>query len=306
MNEYRMIEWVLFFYIYCFIGWCFESTYVSIKQKHWVNRGFLHGPFLPIYGSGAIMMLFVASPFKDNIFLTFLAGSVGATALEYVTGVVMEAIFKVRYWDYSYKKIQFQGHICLSSTIAWGFFTILLTKFIHKPIDTFVMSLPSMVVSIVTFLITIFFVADSALSIKAALDFRDVLVKLEKVKEEFERVQKRLDVMIALMDDSMETKKQERELKMNEVVEQIEEKFEQLKAKMPTLSEETRESIREELQELRTKYGMNKERRLQLRSTEDRFKRRLILGNPGMVSKKFKDSVEEIKNAVSEYVKKKK
>ena len=119
-TDYTIIQWLAFFLIYCFIGWCYESIYVSIKHKRWVNRGFMRGPFLPLYGSGALVMLIATIPFRDNLLLTFLAGCVGATALEYVTGVCMEAIFKIRYWDYSNRRFNFQGHICLAATIAWG------------------------------------------------------------------------------------------------------------------------------------------------------------------------------------------
>lgn len=76
---YTTVDWLMFFYIYCFLGWCFESTYVSLHQKKWVNRGFMRGPFLPLYGSGAVIMLFVTIPVRDNIFLTFLFGAIGAT-----------------------------------------------------------------------------------------------------------------------------------------------------------------------------------------------------------------------------------
>ena len=108
MYHYSLSQWLFFFYFYCFFGWCFESTYVSICERRLVNRGFLRGPFLPLYGSGAIMMLVVSSPFQDSQPLVFLAGCVGSTVLEYVTGVVMEALFKVRYWDYSHKKFNFK------------------------------------------------------------------------------------------------------------------------------------------------------------------------------------------------------
>ena len=134
MYHYTAIQWLFFFYFYCFFGWCFESTYVSIKSRKLVNRGFMRGPFLPLYGSGAIMMLVVSMPFQDNLVLVYIAGCIGATVLEYVTGVTMEALFKVRYWDYSKNKFNFQGHICLGSSLAWGGLTILMTEFIHKPI----------------------------------------------------------------------------------------------------------------------------------------------------------------------------
>lgn len=94
MYHYTAIQWLFFFYFYCFFGWCFESTYVSLKSRKLVNRGFCRGPFLPLYGSGAIMMLVVSMPFQDNLVLVYIAGCIGATVLEYVTGVTMEALLK--------------------------------------------------------------------------------------------------------------------------------------------------------------------------------------------------------------------
>lgn len=105
--NYTLVDWLLFFYIYCFIGWCIESTFVSVKQKKFVNRGFMRGPFLPLYGSGAVLMLYVSIPVRNNLLMTFLAGCIAATILEYVTGVAMEALFKVRYWDYSDQSFNF-------------------------------------------------------------------------------------------------------------------------------------------------------------------------------------------------------
>ena len=137
MYPYTMTQWLFLFYFYCFLGWCVEATYVSLKEKppHWINRGFIRGPFLPLYGSGAIMMLVVSAPFQHNIWLTYVAGCLGATVLEYITGVAMEVLFKVRYWDYSNQPFNFQGHICLGTTLAWGFLTILMTRVIHKPVE---------------------------------------------------------------------------------------------------------------------------------------------------------------------------
>ena len=198
MYSYSMIQWFFFFYFYCFVGWCIESTYVSIRTKKLTNRGFMRGPFLPLYGSGAIMMLVVSMPFQDNIFMVYVAGCVGATVLEYVTGVTMEALFKVRYWDYSRNKFNFQGHICLGTSLAWGFLTILMTEVVHVPVERLVLSIPDMVLKTVTGILTVYIAADFALSFKAAIDLRDVLVKMEKVKEEMVHIQKRLDVVIAL------------------------------------------------------------------------------------------------------------
>ena len=78
MHVYTWYQWLTFFYLYCFFGWIFESAYVSLKQKRFVNRGFLRLPMLPLYGSGAVMMLWVSLPFQDSLILTYISGVIGA------------------------------------------------------------------------------------------------------------------------------------------------------------------------------------------------------------------------------------
>lgn len=302
MYSYTMAQWLFFFYFYCFFGWCFESSYVSLKKRQPVNRGFIRGPFLPLYGSGAVMMLLVSMPFQHNLLLTYIAGCIGATALEYVTGVVMEALFKVRYWDYSNQKFNFQGQICLSSTLAWGGLTILMTRVVHKPVEGLVFAIPEGVLSAVTFVLTIYIVADFTLSFKAAIDLRDVLIKMEAAKEELERVQKRLDVIIALSNEEWEAKKQERSLRAEELMANIEERLGSLKERIQSEVSVYPDGIKEEIQELRMKYRINIEKRVQpgvLKNYKQVFK-----GNPSMVSRRFKDALQELKEAVDERRKK--
>lgn len=304
MYHYTITQWLFFFYFYCFFGWVFETTFVSVKSRKFVNRGFMRGPFLPIYGSGAIMMLVVSMPFQNNIFLTYIAGCIGATALELVTGVAMEALFKVRYWDYSDQKFNYKGHICLSSTIAWGFLTILMTEFLHKGVEKIVMAIPMPVLSIATIIITVCIVSDFTLSFKAALDLRDVLVGLEKAKDEMERIQKRLDVLIAVANDEIETRKQERSLRMDELMDSLEGKFDAVKERIRINPSEFVDDVREEISELRSKYIIEKEHRLQFKGLKDFYRRSMIKGNPSMRSQRFEEALEELKKAVEEYKKK--
>ena len=299
MLHYTFIQWLFFFYFYCFFGWCFESTYVSIKSRKPVNRGFMRGPFLPLYGSGGIMMLVVSMPFQDNVLLTYIAGVIGATALEYVTGVTMEALFKVRYWDYSKNKFNFQGHICLGSSLAWGFLTILMTKVIHKPIEHFVLSIPGTVLTVVTCILTIYIVVDFTLSFKAAMDLRDILVKIERAREELERMQHRLDIIIAFNNEEKEQKKQERELRMAELSSSLEQKFNGIKETIQSKPMEYSEAVKEEIADLRARFNLYMDGRKNYRNLLDFYKRDMIRNNPSMASNKFKDAFEELKNAVS-------
>lgn len=299
MVHYTIVHWLFFFYIYCFFGWCFESAYVSIKSKKLVNRGFMRGPFLPLYGSGAMMMYVVSLPFQSDIILTYIAGVIGATALEYVTGVAMETLFKVRYWDYSSKPFNFQGHICLGSSIAWGFLTILMTRVIHKPIESVVMSIPPNYLLCMTIVITVYMVADFTLSFKAAMDLRDILVKMEKVREEMVRMQRRLDVIIAFNNEEKEQKRQEREERISELTAGLEQRFASLKESVQNKPSAYGEGVREEIAELRAKYNIYMENRSHYRDMLDFYKRDMIRNNPMMASRKFKDAFEELKNAVS-------
>lgn len=298
--QYMAIQWLFFFYFYCFFGWVFESTYVSTKKRHFVNRGFMRGPFLPLYGSGAIMMLIVSAPYKDNLVLVYVSGCIGATVLEYVTGVVMEALFKVRYWDYSRQPFNFQGHICLGSSLAWGGLTIFMTQFLHKPVESLVLAVPVEILGPVTFVLTLVIVVDFSLSFKAAMDIRDILVRLEKAKEDVERMSKRLDVMIALVNDDMENWKQEREERFDVLKMDMEDRFEKLKETISEKQSGHFEGLKEELAELREKYHINRELTKQLKFFKDFYKRGMLLGNPTMVSGKFKEALEELKEAVSE------
>lgn len=304
MYSYTMAQWLFFFYFYCFFGWCFESAFVSAKSRHFVNRGFMRGPFLPLYGSGAVMMLIVSMPFQDNLWMTYIAGCIGATILEYVTGVTMEALFKVRYWDYSNQKFNFQGQICLSSTLAWGGLTILMTKAVHKPIEQLVFHIPMKILAPMVFLVTIYIVVDFTLSFKAAIDLRDILVKMEAAKEELERVQKRLDVIIAVSHEGYELRKQERNERTEELVNGIDERLNGLKEKIQSGVLVYPDNIKEEILDLRLKYKMSMENRKQLKTFKDFYKRQMIKNNPMMVSRKFKDTLQELKEAVDERLKK--
>ena len=295
MYSYTIIQWLFFFYLYCFLGWCVESTYVSIKDRKLTNRGFLRGPFLPLYGSGATMMLVVSMPFRDNVFLVYIAGCLGATVLEYVTGVTMEALFKVRYWDYSKNKFNFQGHICLGTSLSWGFLTIFMTEIFHVPVERIVLAIPEQVLNPVTVVLTVLIGADFALSFKAAIDLKDLLAKMESTKGELISIQKRLDAIITSAGESLENKKEAIAVSMDELKTGIEVKFESLKNLALTKPSEYMESVKEELTELVKKYTVNIEIRSHLSSIRDFFQKDMIRSNPSMTSDKYQESLDEVK-----------
>lgn len=304
MFGYNGVQWLFLFYFYCFAGWCFESVFVSLKSHKWVNRGFMIGPFLPLYGSGAIMMLVVSMPYADNIPLTYVAGVFGATALEYVTGVAMVALFKMRYWDYSNRFLNFQGHICLRSSLTWGLFTVLMTRVIHRPIESMMYRIPGQVLYYATVVLTIYIVADFTLSFKAALDLRDIMVKIMKAREELERMQKRLDVLIAFNNEEKEQKRldrgERRESRLADLTASLEQAFAAIKEAFLSRPTAYGESVREEIAELRGKFSLYREREKGYGRLLDFYKRDMIRNNPTMRSDEYESAFEELKEMAND------
>ncbi len=219
MYTYAWYHWLTFFYIYCFFGWIFESTYVSLKQHHFVNRGFLRLPMLPLYGTGAVMMLWVSLPVKDNLLLVYCSGVVAATLLEYVTGYIMERLFKVRYWDYSSQKFNLHGYICLTSSIAWGFLTIFMTEIIHRPIERFVLNLPPSLEWCLLGIVSGCFVMDTIQSTREALSLAKTLESVSKLRADLEEMQVQLALLKAETEQNIENAKEELRASVAESVE---------------------------------------------------------------------------------------
>lgn len=291
MYEYTAAQWLLFFLVYCFFGWCFESTVVSVSQKKLVNRGFLTGPVIPIYGSGAIVILFAALPVRQSIPLIFLVGALAATALEYVTGAVMEAIFKVRYWDYTGKFCNVQGYICLKSTLAWGALSVLLIRVIHRPIEAIITGLPAAAASILALLGTAGFAMDFAFSLKAALDLRALLARLEeygrRAREEAQTLQRRAEIVSAI--------------RRSELLEKLPDGGEALQRRLEAIERRAAEAeqtepvrrLRQELAEWRVRRAAMRE---SVRSHLTFDKRRLLRSHPTAVSRRYGEQLKLLRD----------
>ena len=301
IGQYTIQQWLLYFYVYCFLGWVFESCYVSFRKKQWVNRGFLHGPFLPIYGSGAVMMLFVSEPFKDNLILTYFAGVAGATLLELVTGAAMEALLKVRYWDYSNQKYNYKGYICLSSSVAWGFLTILMNEVFHPAILYVLAIVPKMADEIFVWVVSAGLAVDLCISVRDAIDLRNILIGMENVRKEVVILRKRADVVIAVLDQEWReyVKNHPAVERMDEIGKEIELRLAKMKemAELPKLPE--RQKL--EMLDVKERIGKLKERNFRLKRRGTGNVRMLIKGNPTMVSPTYADAFNQLKGYVADF-----
>ena len=130
------------FFIYAFLGWCTEVSYAATKSGKFVNRGFLNGPWCPIYGFGVVIVLAFLEPLKNNLLLLFLGSVVLTSALEWLTGFLLEKLFAQRWWDYSNEPFNLSGYICLRFSLAWGFACLFVVKLLHPTVLLFIRLIP--------------------------------------------------------------------------------------------------------------------------------------------------------------------
>lgn len=121
MPQFSSSEWILYFTIYSILGWLCETIWCSVGAGKMVNRGFLSGPWCPVYGFGAVILMLFAEPLRKYFVLVFFLSVLTTTALEYFSGWLLETLFKTRWWDYSERRFQIKGRICLRNSLLFGF-----------------------------------------------------------------------------------------------------------------------------------------------------------------------------------------
>lgn len=295
MYHYSILQWMLFFYIYCFFGWIIESIYVSVCTGNWVNQGFMRGPVIPIYGTGAIIILFAVIPFRTSPILVFIIGTIAASVLEFVTGFVMERIYKVRYWDYSDKPFNLCGYICLFNSLCWGVLSILLIYLVHSWVEKGVLFLNDMVLLSIDSGISSLFIVDLFNSSTTAVELKKMLANSQKLKDDLMNVHNKM-------------------IEFNTAIANGKEKMDELKKmSLQELYISARDNITNialdedspELQNLKKKLDSLKDKYYKRMLAEDKAKFKLLKNNPKAVSYKYKESFREMMDKAKKYKKEK-
>ena len=176
-----ILKYIILFFFYSAAGWVVESTYCSIGEKRFINRGFLTGPMCPIYGTGALVMtVFLYNPFYDKPLFVFLLGMLLCDIVEYITSFLMELLFHARWWDYTYEFLNIKGRICLKHTLYWGIASIMFVYVLHPGIDSIIEGMNDKAIIGITVTVLAVFAVDLVHSFIKALDVRNLIMKLTK------------------------------------------------------------------------------------------------------------------------------
>lgn len=162
------------FLVYSFVGWVMETCYCWICTKKFVNRGFLIGPVVPIYGTGGVLVYVLLKRYLDMPLVLFIMSIIICSLLEYFTSYYMEKLFKTRWWDYSNRKFNINGRVCLFNMICFGILSLVIMYGVNPfLLDTIHKIDPMVLKTVVSILMTIFLI-DLGISTKIIYNFKGI------------------------------------------------------------------------------------------------------------------------------------
>lgn len=176
----NILFYFLLFLIYSFLGWIIEVISVGMKEKKFINRGFLMGPYCPIYGFSAVIMIFYLNHYKDNILTVFLLAVIVCSIIEYLVSYIMEKLFSARWWDYSNRKFNLNGRVCLSNAIAFGVLGVILVYYLNPFLNSLLADIKPSILNIIAIILFVLFLTDFIISFSITFKLKNTVKKIHK------------------------------------------------------------------------------------------------------------------------------
>ena len=173
----------MYFFIYSVLGWIVETLYCRTLDGKWTNRGFLFGPYCPIYGFGALIIIAFLQNFKSSFIAVFFLGMIFASILEYLTSFLLEKLFDAKWWDYSKMKFNINGRICLLNSLEFAFLGVVLTYIVHPTISNLILKIPIDLVQLISFALITIMAIDVGFTIYTLLNLKEKLITLKESAE---------------------------------------------------------------------------------------------------------------------------
>lgn len=170
----------ILFLIYSFMGWSIEVVNSLISEKKFVNRGFMLGPYCPIYGYSAIIMVLYLDQYRDNVLTVFLLAVVVCSVVEYLVSYVMEKLFNARWWDYSNRKFNINGRVCLTNAFLFGILGVILVYFINPFLYGLLSEVNTKVLMIISIILLVLFVIDFITSMGVTCKLKNSMKRIKK------------------------------------------------------------------------------------------------------------------------------
>jgi len=264
-NFYELV-WI--FIIYAFIGWCTEVSYAALDRGIFVNRGFLNGPYCPIYGCGVVIVVAALTPLKDNLLILFAGSFLLTSILEYITGFILEKVFHNKWWDYSNKPFNLHGYVCLKFSIYWGLACTFIMDVLHPIIYKGITMIPHILGVVLLCIIMTGFAVDCGVTVSTILKFNkrlkvmdEMAAKIHKLSDEIgENIYENVTNAVEKSEEFQETH-EELLTKLSDKKENIKDLPANAKARIEESAEATRMKLAETKSSTREKIVLSAEER---------------------------------------------
>lgn len=244
MLELSTYNLLFYFVIYSFLGWTLEVSYALYSQHKFVNRGFLNGPFCPIYGFGSLILIIFLNSFKNNLMLLFIFSVLLTSLLEYITGYILETVFNTRWWDYDDNAYNIKGRVCLSFSIIWGAASVFIVKVVHPFVERFTTKIPVSYEKILFYLFITYFIVDLTTTVISLIEFRKIIIQLEQISKE---IKERYSYLIEKT-DVIEGPIKELKIKYDNTITSIKVNHKRLLSAFPNLMSKSFDNVLKEIQ----------------------------------------------------------
>ena len=279
---------ILYFFVYGFLGWCTEVAFAACKERKFVNRGFLNGPICPIYGIGVGIVVQFLTPYKENLVLLYIASVVMVTALEWVTGFILEKIFHNKWWDYSKMPLNLNGYVCLLFSLIWGVACVLIVDFIHPLIHEVLSWIPFPVGMTLIVVLSIVMFVDLYVTASTILKMNKHLEKMKEIAADLHRISDELGESIYQEVVEVLERKDGWKLKVQEASGDFKDKIQGasggVKDKIQGVSDEAMEKIAD----LKKKYK-------EIGGKGTQISKRLLKAFPRIESERYREAMEDLK-----------
>lgn len=183
-------KYILIFFTYSFLGWCMESFGNFLKEKRFINRGFLIGPYCPVYGTGVVLITLLLKKYTNDILVLFLLSTLICGILEYITSYMMEKFFNARWWDYTKRKFNINGRVCLETLIPFGIVGTIIICIINPFFIGIYNNLPDFILKLIAYGLVCIYTIDMIISLKIILSFKKEIYKKQDNTEEISNMVK--------------------------------------------------------------------------------------------------------------------
>lgn len=256
----NVFTYFMLFFIYAILGWIIETTLVSIEKRKFVNRGFLIGPYCPIYGFGGLAITILLKNYTKDPIVLFLMAVIICGTLEYFTSYIMEKIFKARWWDYSAKKYNINGRICLETVVPFGILGCLVMYVLNPITFKYLNMLSNSMLNIISAICFTIFITDNIVSYNVISSFTKTVktINVCKIKDNTEEITKKVrEVLIgkSFFNKRLMEAYPNLQAKIKEKARQIAQKAKEVKTEMSDKVESMKEKITQSASEIKDNIG---------------------------------------------------